>query len=91
MEAAPLAESLRARTKAVRLRLHVDRTDSTKLVGLKKALDDYPGPCPVTLEILSPKERWWISVPQTGLSVEPSEAFLSSLERLFGEKVCELR
>ena len=89
-EAAPLAASLRARTKAVRLTFVVERTDRGKLAALRKTLEANPGPCPVTIEICS-AERWTVSVSDTGLSVEPSEAFLSSLERLFGEKVCELR
>ncbi|HEY8432447.1 MAG TPA: OB-fold nucleic acid binding domain-containing protein, partial [Sandaracinaceae bacterium] len=90
LEVAPLAESLRARTKAVRVRLPVERTDGAKLNALKKTLEANPGPCPVSLELVS-AERWTVSVAETGLSVEPSEAFLSALERLFGEKICELR
>ncbi len=90
LEVAPLAASLRARTKAVRVRLTVERTDRTKIAALKKTLEANPGPCPVSLEIVS-AEKWTISVAETGLSVEPSEDFLSALERLFGEKVCELR
>src|SRR5690606_36434311 len=90
VEVAPLAASLRARTKAVRVRLTVERTDPSKIAALKKALDASPGPCPVSLEIVS-SERWTVSVADTGLSVEPSEDLLSALERLFGEKICELR
>ncbi len=90
LEVAPLAASLRARTKAVRLRLRVERTDRDKLAALKRTLEENPGPCPVSLE-LSSAERWSVSVAETGMSVEPSESFLSALERLFGEKICELR
>jgi DNA polymerase-3 subunit alpha len=90
LEVAPLAASLRARTKAVRVKLTVERTDVAKLAALKKTLEANPGPCPVSLELVS-IERWSVSVAETGLSVEPSETFMSSLERLFGEKVCELR
>ncbi|MBZ0118404.1 MAG: DNA polymerase III subunit alpha, partial [Sandaracinaceae bacterium] len=90
LEAAPLAASLRAKTKAVRLRVPVERTDAVKLRAMRKALEDNPGPCPVSLELAS-TERWTVSVAETGLKVEPSDALLSSLERLFGEKVCELR
>jgi DNA polymerase-3 subunit alpha len=90
LEVAPLAQSLRAKTKAVRVRLAVERTDAGKLAALKKTLEANPGPCPVSLELFS-VERWSVSVAETGLSVEPSEMFLSTLERLFGEKVCELR
>lgn len=90
LEVAPLAPSLRARTKAVRLRFAVERTDPRKLPTLEKILEANPGPCPVSVELVS-EARWTVAVAETGRSVEPSEAFLSSLERLFGEKVCELR
>jgi hypothetical protein len=32
-----------------------------------------------------------VMFPSGKLTVEPSEAMMMSLERLFGEKVCELR
>ncbi len=50
IEVAPLAASLRARTKAVRLRFTAERTDRGKLAALKKTLEANPGPCPVSLE-----------------------------------------
>ncbi len=90
VEAASLAQELRKRTKSVRVRLFVERTDPDKLAALKQTFEDNPGPCPVTLELRS-SERWMVRFARVGVSVEPSEAFLSSLERLFGEKVCELR
>ncbi|MCA9605992.1 MAG: DNA polymerase III subunit alpha, partial [Myxococcales bacterium] len=90
LEVAMLADELRARTKSVRLRLKVERTNPNQLEALKRTLEEHPGPCPVTLELRS-TERWMVRFAKTGLSVEPSEQFLSSLERLFGEKVCELR
>ena len=90
LNAAPLAEELRARTKAVRVSLPADRIDPGQLKALKETLEGHPGPCPVTLEVVR-RARWTVQMGATGHSVEPSEAFLSSLERLFGEKVCELR
>ena len=90
-EVAALAAAVRAKTRAVRVRLLVERIDRQKLVLLREALSHHPGPCPVTLELASPTEKWAVQLAQTGLSVEPSEALLSSLERLFGEKVLELR
>ncbi|MGF1467898.1 MAG: DNA polymerase III subunit alpha [Sandaracinaceae bacterium] len=90
LDAAPLARELMTRTRAIRLRLQVDRTRPSQLQALKQTLEDNPGTCPVTLEIVR-QERWTVQLAETGVSVEPSEAFLSSLERLFGEKVCELR
>jgi hypothetical protein len=32
-----------------------------------------------------------VSVAELGLSVEPSDALMASLERIFGEKIVELR
>ncbi len=89
-EVAPLAQALRARTKAVRVRLAVERFDARKLTLLRETLAKHPGPCAVTLELTS-SERWAVTFPTTGVSVEPSEALLSQLERIFGEKVTELR
>lgn len=90
LEAQNLAAALRAKTKSVRVRLTVERTEPGKLEALKKILEGHPGPCPVVL-VLQSTERWAVSCGRTGFNVEPSEAFLSSLERLFSEKVCELR
>jgi len=89
-EVTPLAQALRARTKAVKVRVYVERCDKQKLALLRQTLERHPGPCAVTLELAS-SERWAVSFGSTGLSVEPSEALLSQLERLFGEKVTELR
>ncbi|MDQ3032301.1 MAG: DNA polymerase III subunit alpha [Myxococcota bacterium] len=86
----PLAQALRERTKAVRVKVTVERVDAKKLRALRDALHAHPGPCPVGLELTS-VERWSVSVAELGLSVEPSDALLASLERLFGEKIVELR
>ncbi|MDH5675100.1 MAG: DNA polymerase III subunit alpha [Myxococcales bacterium] len=89
-EVAPLAEAIRARTKAIRLRMHVDRIDRRKLQDLRQTLEDFPGACPVTFELRS-DEEWNVTLGTPKLLVDPSEDFMSRLERLFGEKVCELR
>jgi DNA polymerase-3 subunit alpha len=86
----PLAQALRERTKAVRVKVFVERVDAKKLRALRDTLRAHPGPCPVGLELAS-VERWSVSVPELGVSVEPSDALLASLERLFGEKIVELR
>ncbi|AKF06783.1 DNA polymerase III subunit alpha [Sandaracinus amylolyticus] len=90
MNVKPLAQALRERTKAVRVKVFVERVDAKKLRALRDTLKQHPGPCPVGLELAS-VERWSVSVPEVGLSVEPSDALLASLERLFGEKIVELR
>ncbi len=89
-QVAPLAETFVKRTRAVRVKLFVERVDQRKLEALRDALARHPGTCPVTLELAS-TERWTVSLRGTGMSVEPSDALMSSLERLFGEKVCDLR
>ena len=86
----PLAQALREKTKSVRVSVTVEKVDRKKLSALREALGAFPGPCPVSLELKS-VERWVVSVAQTGLTVEPSDALLANLERLFGEKVVELR
>jgi hypothetical protein len=44
----------------------------------------------VTLDLES-DDSWTVRLPETGLRVEPTDGLLASLEKLFGEKVCELR
>lgn len=88
-EVAPLTESLRKKTTAVRVRLGAEETNRVQLEALRETLGEFPGPCPVTLELWS-SERW-SAIAGTGFSVEPSDRFLSTMERLFGHKVCELR
>jgi len=89
-DVAPLAESLKEKTKLVRVRVFVDRVDRERLEALRATLQQHPGACPVTLELAFDK-RWTVQMPATGITVDPSDALLASLERLFGEKVCELR
>ena len=88
--ATPLVQAFRAKTRTVRVRVHVDRVDKKKLVELRRALEAHPGTCPVTV-LLESSADWRVTFGSGKLSVEPSEAMLSSLERLFGEKVAELR
>jgi DNA polymerase-3 subunit alpha len=85
-----LSMALREKTKSVRVRIPVERVDSKKLRALRDALKAAPGPCPVSLELAS-DERWTVTVPDLDLRVEPSEALMATVERLFGEKIVELR
>jgi DNA polymerase-3 subunit alpha len=86
----PLGEALRSRTKSVRVNVDVERTSRETLRSLREALEQHPGKCPVTL-VLSSNGSWRVALGGLALSVDPTEAMLSRLERLFGEKVCELR
>jgi DNA polymerase-3 subunit alpha len=89
-QATPLVQAFRAKTRTVRVKVHVDRVDKKKLVELRRALESHPGNCPVFVQLVS-SDDWRVTLGGNKLTVEPSEAMLSSLERLFGEKVCELR
>jgi DNA polymerase-3 subunit alpha len=86
----PLVQAFRAKTRAVRVRVHVDRVDKKKLAELRRALEAHPGTCPVVVQLDSSAD-WRVTLGSGRLTVEPSEAMMMSLERLFGEKVCELR
>ncbi|MBW2510194.1 MAG: DNA polymerase III subunit alpha [Deltaproteobacteria bacterium] len=88
-EATLLSDALHARTTSVTVRLPVESIDRTKLDSLRSMLEQYPGPCPVSLELSSPGD-WRVNLSETGLFVDPTDALLTSLERLFGSKVCEL-
>jgi len=85
-----LSVALREKTRSVRVRVFVEKIDGKKLRALRDTLMVHPGPCPVSLELKS-IERWTVAVADTGIKVEPSESLLANLERLFGEKVVELR
>jgi DNA polymerase-3 subunit alpha len=88
-EATLLSDALHARTTSITVRLAVQAIDRTKLDSLRSMLEQHPGPCPVSLELQSPGD-WRVNIADTGLFVDPSDALLAGLERLFGSKVCEL-
>jgi DNA polymerase-3 subunit alpha len=88
-EATLLSEALQERTTSITVRLAVETIDRRKLDSLRSMLEQYPGPCPVTLELNSPGD-WRVDLAETGLFVDPTDALLTGLERLFGTKVCEL-
>jgi DNA polymerase-3 subunit alpha len=89
-EATPLADAFRARAKSVCVSVHVDRLDRAKLIELRRTLEDFPGRCPVELQLLS-DTAWTVKMATAKIQVDPTEALLERLEGLFGEKVCELR
>ncbi|MFI5307952.1 MAG: DNA polymerase III subunit alpha [Polyangiales bacterium] len=87
---APLADAFRSRTRSVRVRMRVDLVDKQKLLALRRTLEDFPGACPVTLQLVN-DGAWHVTMGTRKILVDPSEAMLARLELLFGEKVCELR
>jgi DNA polymerase-3 subunit alpha len=88
-EATLLSDALHARTTSITVRLAVEAIDRSKLDSLRSMLERFPGPCPVSLELSAPGD-WRVNLAETGLFVDPSDALLTGLERLFGSKVCEL-
>jgi len=89
-EACVLLESFSQRAKSICVKVEVSRLDRSKLVALREVLQQYPGACPVTLELSSSPE-WTVTMVARGLMVDPCTILMSRLEHLFGEKVCEIR
>jgi DNA polymerase-3 subunit alpha len=85
----PLVDAFRSKTRSVRVRVNVERIDRQKLVDLRRTLMDFPGSCPVTLQLVN--SGWDVTMRTRKILVDPSEQMLARLELLFGEKVCELR
>lgn len=88
-DACLLSDALQERTTSITVKLAVDTIDRSKLDSLRSMLEQFPGPCPVSLELASAGD-WRVDLAETGLYVDPSDALLTALERLFGTKVCEL-
>jgi DNA polymerase III subunit alpha len=89
-EVRSLSEVIRAETRAITLRLREGRFRPELFPQLRTVLEASPGPCPVDLVLeLAGDARAHLALP--ALRVEPSDAMLAGLERLFGEKVAELR
>ncbi len=90
-EAVLLADAIRSETRGVAIRLSQSRARKDHLLKLAEHLKACRGGCPVTLTIILDDG----AEVQLGLGnefrVEPSDPMLAGLERLFGEKVAELR
>ena len=89
-----LSDAIRAETRSVAIHLDTRNGDLhkvgpqhiKKLAGVLRAA---PGGCPVSLTIIT--EEGATAVMRSPLRVEPSDAMLSNLERLFGKVVAQLR
>jgi DNA polymerase-3 subunit alpha len=90
-EARLLSDVVRAETRSVCLRVNAERTRPEDLVRLSRVLELAKGTCPVALcvilsdgaeAILPLGEPWY---------VDAHDAFLSGVERIFGEQIAELR
>jgi DNA polymerase III subunit alpha len=90
-EVKPLAEAVRADTRAIAIRVRAERTRPADLASLARVLTSAKGTCPVALHVsfeggaeavLALGELWRVDV---------GDALLSGIERIFGEQVAELR
>jgi DNA polymerase III subunit alpha len=84
-----LSGALSRKTKSVQVSLSFEEASKDTLRSLRAALERHPGGCPVALVLASPGAPR-VHFGDVGLHVDPSDALLASLERLFGRKVCEL-
>jgi len=90
-----LGHALSQRTSGVTLRfseatLREDAVARRRLDELKRALKEHPGRCPMNAVVKTP-DGSEVTVRLPRFRVDPSEALLAKIERIFGEKVAELR
>lgn len=86
-----LSDAIRAETRSMAIRLDPGLASPVHIQRLGAILQSSPGNCPVQLIITTEDGAEAVLAVQNGLRVEPSDAMLASLERLFGGAVAELR
>jgi DNA polymerase-3 subunit alpha len=90
-EAVLLADAIRAETKHVSIRVSEQRAGREHIDRLRDVLRQSPGACSVQLVIqLKDGSEAHLAISRE-YRVEPSDGMLARLEKLFGEKVAELR
>ncbi|RLB61084.1 MAG: hypothetical protein DRI90_12215, partial [Deltaproteobacteria bacterium] len=90
-EAILLSEAIRAEARRIAIRLSSARTNRGQLEKLDQVLRSSRGACPVQLIIQTEDGAEAVLALRADLRVDPNEALLASLERLFGANVTELR
>ena len=90
-----LGSALSQRTSGVTLRfseatLRDVSVARRRLEELKRALGEHPGRCPMNAVVRTP-DGSEVTLRLPRFRVDPSEALLAKIERIFGEKVAELR
>jgi DNA polymerase-3 subunit alpha len=84
-----LSQAVRRGARAVCIRLKASQTAATQLRSLKELLHSRPGSCPVEI-VFSLEDGAQTVLSLDGTKVEPDDAMLTRLERLFGDNVAEL-
>jgi DNA polymerase-3 subunit alpha len=86
-----LSDAIRAETRGITIRLAGAAVVPPQLERLGELLRGSRGGCPVELVIETEEGAQAILALDRGLRVDPSDALLASLERLFGAGVAQLR
>jgi|LNFM01.1.fsa_nt_gb DNA polymerase-3 subunit alpha len=86
-----LSDALKNRAKELHLRLDPSTATDVRLEQLKRALGEHVGKCPVKAFLALPDGATVTVLLPRELSVDPGEAFMSKLEKIFGQKIAELR
>jgi DNA polymerase-3 subunit alpha len=90
-EAVPLADSIRAETRHVAIRVNEQRAGREHIDRLRDVLRGSPGACTVQLVVQLRDGSEAVLNLGREYRVEPNDGMLGRLEKLFGEKVAELR
>ncbi len=89
-EVVPLSDAVRAATRSIRVKLDVGQHGANTFAPLRALLEKHAGQCPVEVVLELPGGAQ-AQLALDELRVEPSDAVLSGLERIFGGYVAELR
>ncbi len=89
-EAVPLSDAVRSATRSIRVRLDAVQHGAGAFGELRQLLEQHSGGCPVELQLALPGGVQ-AQLVLDGMKVDPGDAVLSGLERLFGGCVAELR
>jgi DNA polymerase III subunit alpha len=88
-EASMVSAAICAETRSITINLSADSLREEQFKQLRDVLEKCPGRCPVSLVLtLGPDAEAILALP--AFSVEPSDAMLAGLERVFGQKVAQL-
>jgi DNA polymerase-3 subunit alpha len=90
-EVKPLAEAVRADTRAIAIRVRAERTRPADLASLARVLTSAKGTCPVALHVSFEGGAEAVLALGDLWRVDVGDALLSGIERIFGEQVAELR
>jgi DNA polymerase-3 subunit alpha len=90
-EAIPLSDFIRSETKSIALRIAHDRARREHLQTLAELLRVFRGPCPISLTLCLDDGAEVQLALGPEFRVEASDPMLAGLERLFGDRVAELR